>query len=301
MTWSFTLAVRMIAADDQRVEFGDTLQAVAPDAAAVRVDELSTQRGDGIFETITAVDGQALAVSAHLERLAHSARLCDLPAPHFEQWRAAITVAAAQCPPGQCVIRLAIVRAAEASAAPAAWVTATKAADFSRARRDGIAVVTLERGIDSGVADRAPWLLLGAKTLSYAVNMAAIREARRRGADDAIFVSSDGLVMEGPTSSVIARIDGEYVTPEPGTGILRGTTQLRVFDFLAARGERSTVTTLPVGDLTRVDALWLVSSVRSAAPVVALDGQPLTPDQDLTEAMNEYLLSPGAGISPRVR
>ena len=93
----------------------------------------------------------------------------------------------------------------------------------------GIRVVTLDRGIDSGVPARAPWLLLGAKTLSYAVNMAAIREAKRRGADDAIFVSSDGIVLEAPTASLILRFGDRFVTPAPNGGILHGTTQLSLF------------------------------------------------------------------------
>ena len=48
-----------------------------------------------------------------------------------------------------------------------------------------------------------PWLLAGAKTLSYAVNMAALRHAERHGAGDVIFVSSDGYVLEGPRSTVV--------------------------------------------------------------------------------------------------
>jgi hypothetical protein len=38
-----------------------------------------------------------------------------------------------------------------------------------RRRQAGVAAVTLERGIEPGAAERAPWLLLGAKALSYAV------------------------------------------------------------------------------------------------------------------------------------
>ncbi|WP_258935329.1 aminotransferase class IV [Nesterenkonia pannonica] len=55
----------------------------------------------------------------------------------------------------------------------------------------------LDRGYDADLADRAPWLLLGAKTLSYAVNMAALRHAKANGHNDAIFVTPREQVLEG--------------------------------------------------------------------------------------------------------
>ena len=139
--------------------------------------------------------------------------------------------------------------------------------------RDGIRVVTLDRGYDSGAPARAPWLLLGAKTLSYAVNMAAIREAKRRGADDAIFVSSDGIVLEAPTASLILRVGDRFVTPAPTGGILQGTTQLSLFEH-GSRSRASTTAyeTSRRRSSRRADAAWLVSSVRLAAPITAIDG-----------------------------
>ena len=71
------------------------------------------------------------------------------------------------------------------------------------ARRNGLAALTLARGLPREGAADMPWLLAGAKTLSYAVNMAALRHAERHGAGDVIFVSSDGYILEGPRSTVV--------------------------------------------------------------------------------------------------
>jgi 4-amino-4-deoxychorismate lyase len=292
MTWRFALMIEPAASDDLRTDFSDTFMVVDPGAPALSVGELSTQRGDGIFESIGVVDGHPQEVTAHLERLAHSAGLCDLPAPHLAQWRQAVARAAAECPAGESVIKLILSRGVEHGPAPTAWVTATAAAEFAAARTDGIRVVTLDRGLDSGAPARAPWLLLGAKTLSYAVNMAAIREARRRGADDAIFLSSDGIVLEGPTSSVILRRGDRFTTPAPGAGILHGTTQLSLFAHLDALGYETAYASIPETDLEKADAAWLVSSVRLAAPIRAIDGRVLSVDAALTAELNEYLLSP---------
>jgi 4-amino-4-deoxychorismate lyase len=292
MSWRYALMIDPAAADDPRSDFADTFTSVDPSAPALSVGELSTQRGDGIFESIGVIDAHPQEVQAHLERLAHSARLCDLPAPHLGQWRDAIAEVARHCPRGEYVIKLILSRGVEHGPAPTAWATAAPAPDFSRVRAEGVRVVTLDRGFDSGAPARAPWLLLGAKTLSYAVNMAAIREAKRRGADDAIFVSSDGVVLEAPTASVILRFGDRFVTPEPGAGILHGTTQLSLFDHIAGRGFEVGYETVPADRLPQADGAWLVSSVRLAAPVTAVDGVALPTDAELTASFTAYLLSP---------
>ena len=292
MAWRFALMIDPIAAAENRTDFADTFTPVDPAAPALTVGELSTQRGDGIFESIGVVDGHAQEVGPHLERLAHSARLCELPVPNAAQWRAAVELAAEHCGAGESVIKLILSRGVEHGPAPTAWVTAAEASDFSRARREGIAVVTLDRGYPLDVPARAPWLLLGAKTLSYAVNMAALREARRRGADDAIFTTTDGYVLEAPTASLILRRGDTFTTPAPTAGILHGTTQLSLFEHLEARGFAVAYETIPAAELAAVDAAWLVSSVRLAAPITAIDGAALPVDAEFTASLNAYLLSP---------
>ncbi|QRY40421.1 aminodeoxychorismate lyase [Microbacterium hominis] len=292
MAWHFALMIDPADVDETRSDFAATFTEVDPAAPALTVGELSTQRGDGIFESIGVIDGHPQEVEAHLSRLAHSAQLCDLPVPHAEQWRQAVALAASACGAGEAVIKLILSRGIEHGPTPTAWVTAAPAADFSIARSRGIRVVTLDRGYALDVPSRAPWLLLGAKTLSYAVNMAALREARRRGADDAIFTTSDGYVLEAPTASLILRRRDAFLTPAPNAGILHGTTQLSLFEHLAARGFETGYETIPVAELHTVDAAWLVSSVRLAAPITAIDDVDVPMDAALTASMNDYLLSP---------
>ncbi|MDQ1084670.1 MULTISPECIES: aminodeoxychorismate lyase [Microbacterium] len=292
MAWRFALRIDPVASDDRRESFDDTLRVIDPGAPALPVGELSAQRGDGIFESLGVVGGHPQEVGPHLERLVHSAQLCELPTPHLAQWRAAIERVAAEAGEGESVIKLVLSRGVDGGASPTAWITLADAPDNARARSEGVRIATLDRGYALDVPARAPWLLLGAKTLSYATNMAAIREAQRRGADDAVFVSSDGYVLEAPTASVVLRFGDRFVTPTPSAGILHGTTQLSLFAHLEQRGFATAYDTVTTAQLAEADAAWLLSSVRLAAPVAAVDGQPMAIDRAFTDELNAYLLSP---------
>ncbi len=274
---------------------GDVAATVRPVEAGVPtldVRDLGASRGDGVFETIGVIGGHPQALDAHLARLAGSAALLDLPAPHEEQWRHAVRIAAASLPADrQGGLKVVITRGIEGTGTPTGWIVAAPASGDFAERETGVRVVTLDRGYSSDVARRAPWLLAGAKTLSYAVNMAAQREARRRGADDVVFLSSDGYVMEAPTATVILRLGDRIVTPRTDIGVLPGTSQLSVFAFAAGLGLRTEEALLPAAALLKADACWLVSSVRLAAPVTHVDGTAVPVDLELTRAMNAALLA----------
>lgn len=291
MTLPFTLLIDPVPADSPLTDFAGTFHQIDSSAPALRVAELSTQRGDGIFETLSVVNGHPQEVEPHISRLVNSAQICELPVPNPAQWRAAIALAVENLPhDGELALKFVLSRGVEHGPAPTAWLHATQAPDFREIRARGVRVVTLDRGYPRGVAERAPWLLMGAKTLSYAVNMAALREAKRRGADDTVFLTTDGFVMEGPTSSVILRSGGTYVTPAPSGAILHGTTQQSLFEHLVEQGERVEYRDVTVDELRQADAAWLVSSVRLAVAVTELDGLPFPVDAERTRAFNAYLL-----------
>ncbi|HEY5904875.1 MAG TPA: aminodeoxychorismate lyase [Actinomycetota bacterium] len=293
MPETVTLLIEPLPAGEAVSDLEATFREVDAAEPALRVGELSTQRGDGIFETLAVTDGHAQEARAHLERLRNSARICELPEPNLPQWEAAIARAIAALPAhGEFALKLVLSRGVEHGPAPTAWLHASPAADFSGPREHGVRVVTLDRGYARDAAANAPWLLLGAKTLSYATNMAALREAKRRGADDTIFISSDGYVMEGPTSSVILRSGDVYSTPAPTGAILHGTTQLSLFEYLERTGRRTEYRDIPAAELASADAIWLVSSVRLAAGVTALDGASVPFDTEATREFNVYLQSP---------
>jgi 4-amino-4-deoxychorismate lyase len=180
------------------------------------------------------------------------------------------------------VLRLVYSRGRESGSAPTAFATiGALPARVADARRKGVAAMTLDRGMPADGAANMPWLLAGAKTLSYAVNMAALRHAERHGAGDVVFVSSDGYVLEGPRSTVViaTEIDGipTLLTPPPWYPILRGTTQQALFEVARNKGYDCDYRALRPSDLFAAQGVWLVSSITLAARVHTLDGKLLAP------------------------
>src|SRR5205085_11334718 len=67
--------------------------------------------------------------------------------------------------------------------------------------------------------------LAGAKSTSYAENMAAQAAAEEAGFDDALFVAADGIVLEAPTANVWFREGERLLTPSLDLPILAGVTR----------------------------------------------------------------------------
>jgi 4-amino-4-deoxychorismate lyase len=269
---------------------GFAFKLVDPSGSYLSVLDLGVTRGDGIFETISVGHGAPQALEPHLRRFARSAAALGMPEPDQEAWRSAILAVIDQLDRvPEAWVKTVMTRGIEGHGRPTGWVYGSVSGDFTAARTTGIRVVTLDRGYRHDVERTSPWLLAGAKTLSYAVNRSVLREAARRNADDVIFVSSDGYVLEGPTSTVLYRRGDRLLTPGTGLGILEGTTQGSLFELAGRRGMRTGFELLTPAELMTADAIWLVSSVRHAAPIRELDGTRRSVDAELTAAMNDHL------------
>ena len=255
---------------------------VDPSTPVIRAHDPGVTRGDGCFEGCRLVGGVVAKLDAHLDRMARSAGALGIP---FDRsaWVALVQQAVdAWGRPDEAGLRLVLTRGApDWVAAGYALVTAMPA-EYERLRRDGLRVVSLSRGYGSAAFRDAPWLLGGVKTLSYAINMAAQREADRRGADDAIFLSSDGYVLESPTGSVVWAVGRTlFTTPTGDTGILASTTQRLLFEQASAAGWGTEYRLGRPADLRAADVAWLIGSGRGPIDIVELDGARLVRRPDI--------------------
>ncbi len=259
---------------------------IEPTAALLRADDLGVLRGDGCFESIRVrPSGEPVDLAGHLARLASSAAALELPETDPARWRElAGELLAGWDRPGEAVLRLVLTRGVEAGGPPTAFaVLAPVSAEQLRQRRDGVRAVTLSRGLAADATIEAPWLLGGVKAISYAVNMAALRHARAAGADDVVFVSADGQLLEAPTAAVVWLTGGVLATPPAAPlGILDSITVRGLFAGAGAHGFGTEIRRGTPDDLHAADGVWLVSSIRLAAAVTELDGKPLRVDPDAT-------------------
>ncbi|HEY0808294.1 MAG TPA: aminodeoxychorismate lyase [Pseudonocardiaceae bacterium] len=250
-----------------------------PEQPQIRVDDLGILRGDGVFETILVNAGRPRELGPHLDRLARSAAMLDLPAPDRAAWQRCLELVLDNWTGGdELALKLVHTRGIDGGdGTPTGYALAMDIGpSVLRQRAEGVSAITLARGIEHGMAEQAPWLLLGAKALSYAVNMAALREAARRGADEVIFAETSDTVLEGPTSTVVVAEGRTLRTPPATLGILPGTTQYALFRAAERAGWSIKVEPLQVADLHRADIVTLASSVRKITRVHTLDGTPLT-------------------------
>lgn len=283
-----------------------TLDGAKHDAGApqLHVDDLAVLRGDGVFETVLVRRGEPCTIELHLGRLRRSAEALELPEPDLDEWRSAVEEAAkAWGAEREGVMRLVMSRGRESTvdtvdAAPTAFVTVGPMSERSiAARTKGVSVMTLPRGYSIELSQAAPWQLLGAKTLSYASNLAALRFARRCGNDDAIFLSTEGRVLEGTRSTVLLVRDNTLITPPHKHGIVPGTTQRALFEVAKEAGLKCEYAPLFAADLILAEGLWLLSSTTLAARVHTLDGLSMSEPEiagQITELVDKGVAKIGA-------
>ena len=238
---------------------------VDPEEPVLRADDEALLRGRAAFETIRVYGGKPFKLAEHLDRLAASAERIGLPAVNRleldELARQALDAAGAP----DSVLRLIW------TPTPAALALVSALADhYDDLRARGQALISLR-----GIRAEEPWMLPGVKSTSYAVNMAAEAEARRRGADDAVFVDASGIVLEGPTTNVWWRRERMLFTPSLELGILAGVTRATVIELAGEAGYEIEEGTYRLSELQTADEAFTSSSVREVMPVTALDDGPI--------------------------
>ena len=261
------------------------------DARHLSVFDRGFQLGDGVFETLRARAGHPTELREHLARLRRSADglAIGLPPDIDEQLAAGIrdllAADALDGPEGDASIRITVSRGAYRSRGvlpPDEDVPATVVIQ-------AWAVVAappshLDRGLHlvASAVRRDPQSPIATlKTTSRAEYVFARLEARRAGADDALFLTVDDHLSEGTSANIFlvrdSRDDGaaELATPSLDCAILPGTTRSWLLRWGAGVGLRPVEARLTRADLASAAEAFLSSSVAGILPVTMFDGAPI--------------------------
>ena len=244
---------------------------VDPSRPWLRADDEAVLRGRAAFETLRVYGGRPFRLAEHLDRLTRSAEVLELDEPDAPGLEGLVGEALGGLGTVDAVLRLVWTPGAGHGPTGFALVTPLpEGADAMRAR--GIELATLQLAIGTTARQASPWLLAGVKSTSYAVNMAAQHEARKRGADDALFLSLEGIALECPTSNVWFVEDGVLHTPGLHLGILAGVTRDTLLAAAAEARMDVEEAAYPRARLAAAAEVFTSSSVREVMPVVRMDG-----------------------------
>jgi branched-chain amino acid aminotransferase len=240
--------------------------------AVVPLKDDGLYRGDGAFEVIRLYDGKPFALGDHLNRLERSAAAIEL---EFDRGALEREIEALLVELGDADGQLRLIvtrggrRLAMTEPIPAHGETVS------------IATVTY-----------CPTVILnGVKSLSYAANMQATRLAKAQGADEAVLVQPDGIVLEPPTSAIFwVSPQGALRTPALDNGVLESITRDRLVKALEVEEG-----TWPVADLRTAQEAFLASTTREIQAVSAIDGVELSesPGSRTREAQEAFATTLG--------
>jgi len=242
---------------------------VDPDAPVLTADDEGFTRGRAAFETMRVYGGRPFRLQQHLTRLATSAERIGLEPPDTSEVGDLATMALEHAGLSDAVLRLYWTPGSPGGEHRAIALVSTIPEWIEEARGRGQRLVSLVHQRRS-----ASWLLPATKSTSYAVSMAAEAEAKKRGADDAVFVDADGIVLEGPVTNIWWREGDRLLTPSLEVGILAGETRAALLELAAAEGRSVAQGVYHLERLLQADEVFTSSSVRELMPVVEVDGHP---------------------------
>ena len=233
--------------------------------------------GDGLFETMGAVDGRIRWLDYHLERLVSGCRRLAIEPPDSNVLRAEI---AAHCPRvGRFVVKLIVTRGpGERGYRPPAAAKPTRilgisdwqlypAAHYSRGIR--VRVCALRIGVAPALA--------GLKHLSRLEHVLAQLELREHDVEQGLLLDTGGYVVGGSSSNVFAVRGAQLLTPSVTRHGVAGVMRRVVLETARQAGLTPREVDLTLEDLQAADELFMANSLFGIWPVARLDERPFPP------------------------
>lgn len=251
-------------------------QYVAHPDAAVHVEDRGFQFADGVYEVCEVRGGLIIDLTRHLDRLDRSLSELHMASPMArDPLRIVIREVLRRNHVQNGIFYLQVTRGAArrdhffpaSDTAPTLVITA-KSTDPAIARRkydSGIKVITVPEN---------RWDRVDIKSVGLLPNVLAKQQAKEAGAQDAIYIDRNGVVMEGASSNVwIVTSDGTLVTRPAEHGILRGITRTTLLDVASVLNLAVAEREFRMEDMLAAREVFFTSATGSCVPIVEIDGK----------------------------
>lgn len=232
-------------------------------------DDRGLLLGDGLFETLLALDGRLVRPEAHLDRMSAGCATLGLPPPDRAQALALMAQALAGAPPPRAAVRLTLTagsggRGLDRPAQSRLRMFATAAPAPAPQRPARLITSTVRR------SETSPTARL--KTLSYLDNVLARAEAAGAGVDEALMLNGRGDVACAAAANVFWIWGGRLFTPALDCGVLAGTMRARVIDAARTMSLNVAEVRANPGELARADGAFLTNALIGIREIAGLDG-----------------------------
>ena len=236
------------------------------------ISALGWLNGAGIFETIKTVDGNPWAFSRHMRRAVNSSVKTSIKLPGEELIRDSVSLLLRSESHPKGLLRISFDSTGNWAAAHLPYVEITEPAK-----------VCLHPKVV--VTDGVP-----VKSYPYNHRLEILELARTNGFDEALVTSSKGAICEGSVCNVLFKIAGKWCTPPLSDGVLPGVMRALIIENFDVM-----VRSIAVAEIAEIESGFLLSSLRIAQPIAAIDGRELSLSHEFRDEIQAMALRTSVG------
>jgi len=206
--------------------------------------------GEGIFETVKSVGNKPFSLSRHIARAQSSAVALGITISNSDQISQGVSDLFAAVPHGLGMLRISFDNQGN-------WL----AVHMPYAEQEKSCNVRMHPGAVTGDVH---------KRFPYTNRLEILEQARLARFDDAIVVNSQGNICEGSVTNLIAKIDGQWVTPPTTDFVLPG-----IIRQILIENELVAIESIPADRLAEITSAFFISSLRLSHAISSIDSRPL--------------------------
>jgi D-alanine transaminase len=244
-------------------------------SATVPIDDRGLQFGESLYEVVPITGGVVRLLPEHVARMKRAAPEigCESGVPELADWEGLVGELLAREPVVEGLLYAQVTGGSaprehvpEGAPAPTFFAYVT---EFRFPRDEDV-----QKGVSAITLPDIRWARRDLKTTMLLPAVLAKREARRRGAQEALLVGGD-IVHEGASSNVFAVEGSVLATPSQSTRLLPGTMRPLVSEVAKEAGLHVENVEISLSRLARAAEVFVTSSSQLVMPVVAIDGKPV--------------------------